>query len=157
MHSVCIWSCTFVMTPLNNLHVQNRSMGTWAHLACKYKISVLLLTQISNKSMSIWSSERYELRSHICGKLKKKVHKFVNFGHSDLFISLVSKHICVKYEGSMINHTGRRDNYENSGNLKTTGQIDLTFHVHMSHKNGKLRWVCLNQLRKDVDCVGHIY
>ena len=45
----------------------------------------------------------------------KNVHKLVNIDHIELVISvhlaLVSKYICVKYEGSMITHVDRRDNY----------------------------------------------
>ena len=42
----------------------------------------------------------------------KKDHKFENLGHSDLVISVrldpASMHICVKYEGSVINYIGRK-------------------------------------------------
>ena len=45
------------------------------------------------------------------GKLKN-LHKFENLGYSDpitsMCLHLVSMHICVIYEGSMINHM---DNY----------------------------------------------
>ena len=80
----------------------------------------------------------FELRSRTCGKLKN-VHKFEDMGHSDLVISLylaqVSKHNCVKYEGSMINHIGRRGNYRKKlkihSHFKNIGHIDLIFHVHI--------------------------
>ena len=72
-----------------------------------------------------------------CSKLKN-VHKLENLGHSDLLISvcldLVSIHIYVRCEGSMINHVSRRGNHSEKENwlaFNNLGQGDLTFHVHI--------------------------
>ena len=83
-------------------------------------------------------SERFEFRNHTCGKLKKNVHKFENLGHSNLVISgcldQVSMHICVKYEGSVINQICREAivvKKEKWLLLKRIGHIDLIFHAHI--------------------------
>ena len=56
------------------------------------------------------SDDRYELRSSFCDKLRN-VHKLENTDHNGpvpfMFLGLVQMLICVKYEGSMINHRGR--------------------------------------------------
>ena len=48
-------------------------------------------------------------------QIKKNICKFENVRHDDLvlvgFLGLVPMHICVKFEGSMINHTDRRSKY----------------------------------------------
>ena len=58
----------------------------------------------------MYNTDQYELRSP--DDKKKKVHKFENLGQSDLVLlvclGLVQMHPCIKYEGSMVNHTGRR-------------------------------------------------
>ena len=63
---------------------------------------------------------------------------FETFIHSDLIISvcldLVLMYIYVKYEGSMVNCSGRRDNYGEREKwllFKTLSIIDIIFHVHL--------------------------
>ena len=66
----------------------------------------------------------------------KNGHKFGNIDHNDIVVSmcldLISMHICVTYEGSVINFTGKRGNYTEKGNgcyLKNIGHIEFIFHA----------------------------
>ena len=70
-------------------------------------------------------------------KCKISVQIFDHFCHHDPVISvclvLVSIQICLKYEGSMITHIGRRGKYrtkKNGCHLKNMGHIDLIVYVH---------------------------
>ena len=45
-------------------------------------------------------------------------------------LALESMHICVKYEGSMINNNGMRGNCrKNVSSFKNIGHTDLIYHV----------------------------
>ena len=49
-------------------------------------------------------------------------------------LAIVQMVICVKREGSMVNHAGRRGRYsttENGYHFKNVGYIDLTCHAHI--------------------------
>ena len=66
----------------------------------------------------------------------ENVQKLENTRHNGLVVSVclvpVSMQICTKYEGSMINHRGRRGNYRiNDCHLPNivVGQIDRIFHL----------------------------
>ena len=60
----------------------------------------------------------------------KSVHFSGNTCHTDLFLSvrlgLVSMHICIKYEASMISHVGRK---RQMAAIKNIGHTDLIFLV----------------------------
>ena len=75
--------------------------------------------------------DKYELRNP--DEKLKNVHKLEHKGHSNLFLlvylSLVQMHLCIKYEGSMINHAGRAGRYSKFDKWRTihdcTGSLAL--------------------------------
>ena len=121
------------------------SFGIWQINISVWITHSINETRILNISRLIWRSERFEQQSHMCAKLKN-IDKFENIGHSDPVISvslaLVSMHICVKYEGSLINHIGGWSNCWKNGKwlpLKNVGSIDLTVYTLRTEPHSPIR------------------
>ena len=100
------------------------------------KINVIWISKQTQRGSYGAVTDRYEI-GNSKDKLKN-VHKLENVGHSDLVLFMwlgpLQMQLCIKYEGSMTNHFGRRGRYRKKEKwlpFKNVCCIDFIFHVHV--------------------------